>query len=115
MKRLISTNLLLGMWLMASPFVLRLIYQGTFEVTWVDFIFGFFIAVISYARLLSYTEEEILLTDWMITAVAVLTVLNPLLYNYYGTNLASLNNMIVGGAVVLFAGYVDWKDSHRHL
>jgi len=113
LKRLVWTNLVLGVWLMMSPFVLRFLYPGTFRITWVDFIFGFFIAAISLARLFSHTEEEILITDWMVTALGVLTLINPILYNYYGVTLATLNNLVIGGAVCLFAAYLDWRDSDR--
>ena len=113
LKRLVWTNLVLGTWLMMSPFVLRFLYPGTFRITWVDFIFGFFIAAISLARLFSQTEEEILITDWMVTALGVLTLINPILYNYYGVTLATLNNLVIGGAVCLFAIYLDWRDSDR--
>lgn len=113
MRRLVWTNLVLGTWLMVSRFVLRLFYRGVFKVTWVDFIFGFSIAVISLGRLLSHTSDEILLTDWIVTIMGVLTFINPLLYNYYGTTLATVNNLLIGAAVCLLAIYLDWKDSHR--
>jgi hypothetical protein len=113
LRRLVWTNLVLGIWLMVSPFALRLLYRGVFKVTWVDFIFGFSIAVISLGRLFSHTSEEILLTDWIVTVMGVLTFINPLLYNYYGNTLATLNNLLIGAAVCFFASYLDWKDSHR--
>lgn len=113
MKRLVWINLLLGIWLMNSPFVVRLFYLGAIKVTWVDFILGFAIAAISLARLFSHETEEILLTDWVVTALAVLTVLNPLLYNYYGITLATVNNLLIGGAVCLLSVFLDWNDLHR--
>ena len=112
LRRLVRTNLALGIWLMLSPFVLRFFYNGIFKVTWEDFILGF--ALISFGRLFSHTSEEILVTDWIVTVAAVLTFINPLLYNYYGIRLATMNNLLIGGVVCLFAIFVDWKDSHRH-
>ena len=112
MKRLVWTNLLLGIWLMISPFVLRLLYLGAFRVTWEDFIFGFMVAAFSLARLLSRRGQEIIFTDRVVTTVALLTLLNPLLYNYYGIRLATWNNLLVGGAILIIAAFVDWKDSH---
>ena len=113
MRRLVWTNLLLGTWLMVSPFVLRLLYRRVLKVTWVDFVFGFSIAVISFARLFLHSSEEILVTDWIVTIAAILTFINPLLYNYYSITLATWNNLLVGGAVCLLAIYLDWKDSNR--
>ena len=113
MKRLVWINLVLGIWLMISPFVLQLLYRRAFQVTWVDFIFGFSIAAISLGRLFSQTGEEIRITDGIVTTLAVLTLANPLLYNYYGDTLASLNNVLIGGAICLFVAYMDWKDSDK--
>jgi len=115
MKILIWINLLLGLWLMGSPFFVRLVYAGSFRVTWVDLIFGFVIAAISLARLFARRPQGLLITDWLVTVVAVLTTLNPLLYNYYGDRLAIFNNLLIGGAALLIAAYVDWRDSRRRL
>ena len=111
MKRLVWTNLVFGGWLMMFPFVLRSLYPTAFKVTWVDFIFGFSIASISLARLFSHTSEEILITDWIVTTLGFLTLINPLLYNYYGMTFATLNNLLIGGGTCSFAIYLDWKDS----
>jgi hypothetical protein len=113
LRRLVWINLVLGIWLMVSPFALRLFYRGVFKVTWVDFIFGFSIAIISIGRLRSHTSEEIFLTDWIVTIMGVLTFMNPLLYNYYGVTPATVNNLLIGAAVCLLAMYLDWTDSHR--
>jgi hypothetical protein len=114
LRRLVRTNLVLGIWLMLSPFGLLLLYRGVFEVAWVDFICGFSIAAISFGRLFSHTNEEILTTDWIVTVAGILTFINPLLYSYYGITLGTVNNLLVGGIVCFFAIYLDWKDSHRH-
>ena len=114
-KRLIWINLLLGVWLMISPFVLRELYPKVFRVTWEDLILGFLIAVFSFARLLSRRNQEILLSDWAVTTIGLLTLLNPLLYNYYGVTLAVWNNLVVGALIVLLAAFIDWKDTpHQH-
>jgi hypothetical protein len=112
MKRLIWGNLILGSWLMIAPFIFRLIYPRSFRVTWEDFILGFTVTVFSLARLFSCRNQEIILTDWVVTTIGLLTLLNPLLYNYYGIRLATWNNLLVGGMIVGFAGFVDWQDSH---
>jgi hypothetical protein len=103
--------MILGVWLMISPFALLPLYRGVFRVTWEDFIFGFLIAVFSLCRLASHSGGEILLSDWVITTTAVLTLLNPLLYDYYGIRLATWNNLLVGGIVFLLSMVQDWIDS----
>jgi hypothetical protein len=50
-------------------------------------------------------------TDWVVTMTGILTLINPLLYSYYGITLATWNNLIVGAAVLLLAVYQDLKDS----
>ena len=112
MKRLVWGNLLLGTWLMISPFVLRLLYLRAFRVAWEDFIFGFIVAAFSLARLFSRRDQEIIFTDWVVMTIGLLTLLNPLLYNYYGIRLATWNNLVVGGAIVTLVALLDWKDTH---
>lgn len=100
LRRLLWANLVLGIWLMLSPFVLQLLYQGVFKTTWEDFILGFAIALISFGRLFSHTTEEILVTDWIVTVAAIHHV-HPLLYNYYGIRLATMNNLVIGAGFPL--------------
>ncbi len=113
MKGLIWMNLALGAWLMVSPFILQFLYREAFEVTWADVIFGFSIVAISLVRLFSNTSEDIITADWIVAVFGVLTLINPLIYNYYGVRLAALNNLLIGGAVCLFAIYLDRKDSQK--
>lgn len=113
MKRLIWTNFVLGLWLMLSPFALGVLYSRVFRVLWEDFILGFMIALFSLGRLLSHKNDEVLLTDWLLTALGIITMINPLLYNYYNIRLGTWNNLVIGSLVFLFAAYLDWKDSHR--
>lgn len=112
LKRLIWTNFALGLWLMVSPLALGIVYRRVFRVLWEDFILGFLIAIFSLGRLLSHQNDAILITDWLVTALGILTLINPLLYHYYNITLATRNNLVIGSAVFFFAGYVDWKDFH---
>jgi hypothetical protein len=113
LKRLIWVNFVLGVWLMVSPLVLRILYSRVFRVLWEDFILGFMIASFSVGRLLSRKNDEILLTDSLLTALGIITMINPLLYNYYNVRLGTWNNLLIGGLVVLCAAYLDWKDSQH--
>jgi hypothetical protein len=115
MKLLVGINILLGLWLMGSPFLVRLLYRDSFTVTWVDLIFGFTIASISLTRLFSRSVQEYLIADWLLTIVAVLTALNPLLYNYRGDRVAALNNIVIGGAALVIALYTMWKDGYQRV
>jgi SPW repeat len=114
-KRLIWTDFILGLWLMISPLVFRFIYPRVFRVLWEDFILGFLIAFFAIGRLTSHRTDEILLTDWLITALGAITLINPLLYNYYNVRLGTWNNLVIGGIILLCAAYLDWNDSNRRM
>jgi putative effector of murein hydrolase len=105
------SNFVLGLWLMVSPFVFALLNQRVFRVLWEDFILGFGIAAFSLCRLVSRRRDQIVLCDWLVTALGVITLLNPLLYSYYNVKVGVWNNLAVGAAVFLLALYQDWKDS----
>lgn len=113
LKKLIWINFILGLWLMVSPLILQIVYSRVFRVLWEDFILGFMIACFSLGRYFSRKDDEILLTDWLLTALGVITMINPLLYNYYNVRLGTWNNLLIGSLVVLCAAYLDWKDSDR--
>jgi hypothetical protein len=113
LKKLIWINFILGLWLMVSPLILQIVYSRVFRVLWEDFILGFMIACFSLGRYFSRKNDEILLTDWLLTALGVITMINPLLYNYYNVRLGTWNNLLIGSLVVLCAAYLDWKDSDR--
>jgi SPW repeat len=117
LKRLMWSNLVLGLWLMISPLVLVLFDARVYRVLWEDFLLGFGIVAFSLCRLVSRTNEEIALSDWLMTAAGVLTLINPLLYSYYNVKVGAWNNLAVGAVVFLLALYQDWRDSsmwHDH-
>ena len=111
MKRIMWSNLLLGLWLMLSPFVLAFLNKAVVKVLWGDLLLGFGIATFSLCRLLSRRSEEIAIADWIVTALGFLTLANPFLYSYLNVSVAVWNNVVVGTVVFLFAAYQDWKDS----
>jgi hypothetical protein len=107
------SNLVLGLWLMVSPFVLAILNLRVFQVLWEDLILGFGIATFSLCRLLSRRGEQIAIADWLITALAFITLVNPFLYSYYNMKVAAWNNLAVGAVAFLLAVYQDWKDSEH--
>jgi hypothetical protein len=111
LRRMMWSNLLLGLWLISSPFVLGLIKQAVMKVLWEDLLLGFGIATFSFCRLLSKRGEEIAIADWIVTALGFLTLANPFLYSYFKMPLAAWNNVIIGSVVLIFAARQDWQDS----
>src|SRR5262249_7182456 len=111
LKRIMWSSLLLGLWLMFAPFVLELINRAVVKVLWEDLILGFGIATFSLCRLFSRRSQEIVIADWIVTALGFLTLVNPFLYSYYNLTVATWNNVVIGGVVFLLAAYQDWRDS----
>ena len=105
------SNLLLGLWLMFSPFVLAFFNKAVVKVLWEDLILGFGIATFSLCRILSRRSEEIAMADWIVTVLGFLTLVNPFLYRYFKLPAAAWNNVLIGTAVFFLAAYQDWKDS----
>ena len=111
MKRRILLNLILGLWLMISPFVLVTLNHTILKTLWEDLLLGFGIAAFSLCRLLSRKEDEIALSDWFVTALGFITLINPFLYSYFKLKAAAWNNLSVGALVLLLALYQDWCDT----
>jgi hypothetical protein len=113
-------NLSLGIWLMISPFALVTINHTILRTQWEDLLLGFGIAAFSLCRLISRKDDEIVFSDWLVTALGLLTLINPFLYSYFKLRVAAWNNLSVGALVLLLALYQDWRDgqprthSHRH-
>src|SRR5262245_30539274 len=102
-------NLGLGLWLMASPFVLVLLNPGAFRLLWEDFVLGFGIATFSLCRLAS--RRVAALADGLVGALGLITLINPILYHYFNMKVAAWNNLMVGSVVFILAIYQDRKDS----
>jgi hypothetical protein len=92
---------------------LSLIDKSAIKVLWEDLLLGFGIAVFALCRMLSRRAEEIAVADWIVTALASLTLLNPILYGYFRLRAAAWNNIVIGATVFLLAIYQDWKDADR--
>jgi peptidoglycan/LPS O-acetylase OafA/YrhL len=111
LKRRMLLNLILGLWLMISPFVLVTLNHTILKTLWEDLLLGFGIAAFSLCRLLSRKEDEIALSDWFVTALGFITLINPFLYSYFKLKAAAWNNLSVGALVLLLALYQDWCDT----
>ena len=96
---------------MVSPFALVLLNGGAFKVLWEDLLLGFGIATFALCRLLSRRHTEVVIADWVITILSVLTLINPFLFSYFKINVAIWNNYVIGSLVLLLAIYQDWQDA----
>ena len=109
LKRLMRFNLVLGLWLMVSPFVLVLLNQRVFRLLWEDIMLGYGIATFSLCRLSSRSGAA--LADGLLGALGLITLINPILYHYFNVKVAAWNNLAVGSVVFILAIYQDRKDS----
>ena len=110
MKRSVWSTLVLGLWLMISPFILAFVNRRVLGVLWEDLLLGFGIATFSLCRLLSHRRGRIVFADWLVVTLGLLTLINPFLYSYANAPLARWNNWIIGGVVLILALYQDRKD-----
>lgn len=115
MKRSVRLNIVLGLWLMICPFVLAFVNRRAFAVLWEDLLLGFGIATFSLCRLLSSRKNQIVFADWLVTALGLLTLINPFLYSYARAPLAKWNNLVIGAVVLLLAIYQDRRDDTLYL
>jgi hypothetical protein len=111
MRRIMLVNISFGLWLMLAPFILSLINKSVVRVLWEDLLLGFGIAAFALCRMISRRAEEIAIADWIVTALASLTLLNPILYGYFRLPAAAWNNVVIGATVFLLAVYQDLKDA----
>jgi hypothetical protein len=111
--RSVWSTLILGLWLMISPFVLVLINQRVLYVLWEDLLLGFGIATFSFLRLLSRRKGQVIFSDWLVAILGLLALVNPFLYAYANAGVARWNNIVIGGVIFLLAVYQDWKDESR--
>jgi SPW repeat-containing protein len=94
---------------MISPFVLELVNRRAFQVGWEDFLLGLGIATFSLCRLAS--RRGAALWDFMIMALGLTTLLNPIVFHYFNVKVVAWNNLLVGSMVLILAIYEDRKDS----
>jgi hypothetical protein len=109
LKHLMRLNLVLGLWLIVSPFVLVLLNPRVFRLLWEDFMLGIGIATFSLCRLSSRSGAA--LADGLVGALGLITLINPILYHYFNVKAAAWNNLAAGSVVFLLAIYQDRKDS----
>ena len=105
LKHLMRLNLGLGLWLMISRFVFELVSRRAIIVGWEDFLLGFGITIFSVCRISSQEGAE--LWDFIIMALGVTTLANPVVYHYFNVKVVAWNNVVVGSMVLILALYED--------
>jgi hypothetical protein len=108
-KHLMRLNLGLGLWLIIAPFVLVFVNQAELRFLWQDFLLGLGIVTVSLWRLSSSAGAAF--ADFLIMALGLTTLLNPILYHYLNVKAAAWNNLAAGSLVLILGIYQARKDS----
>jgi SPW repeat len=99
-----TANLVLGIWLAVSPWIL--LYAGQTAPAWNAHIVGVVIAVMAGAALLAFQRWE----EWVNAALAAWLILSPWILGYSGLQTVVWNQAVVGllvGALALWSAATD--------
>jgi hypothetical protein len=95
-----AVNLVLGLWLIVSPWALGLI--GNRAPTWNAWAFGLVIAAAALAALISFKVWE----EWVEAALGAWLIVSPFLLGFSALTYALWNQVIVG---VIVAALAVWS------
>ncbi len=98
-----AANLLLGLWLLASPWALS--YGNVDFATWNAWALGAVIAMSAIAALVEFHEWE----EWVSAAFGLWLAVSPWVLGYTATVPALWNHVVVGLAVAGMAGWSLWS------
>jgi hypothetical protein len=107
LKQLMRINLVLGLWLFISPFVLELVTRRALQVGWEDVLLGFGIGICSLCR--PFSGRGANAWDFAIMGLGLTTLLNPVVFHYFNVRVVAWNNLVVGSMVLILALCADWK------
>lgn len=100
-----AVNIVLGLWLIASPWVLGYAAQTT--PAWNAYVLGVIIAVAAIAALVAFHAWE----EWVNVALGVWLVVSPWILGFSGLTTALWNQIVVG---VLVGGLAFWSTMVTH-
>lgn len=102
-------NILAGIWLVLSPFILN--YANLSTALWNDVIIG--AAVLIFAAIREWgSEEETGWSSWTNVVLGIWLILSPFILGFGYHSGALWNNVILGIVVSAFAG---WSGSTRYV
>jgi hypothetical protein len=93
-------NLVLGIWLIVSPWALA--FAGETTAAWNAYIVGAIIAVAAFAALIAFQKWE----EWVNAGLAAWLLVSPFVLGFSGLTYALWNQIIVGllvGALAIWA------------
>ena len=103
----IGINILLGLWIAFSPFLLR--FRTVLPAVWNNVGVGILVAVLSGIRIsLGYAQAG---WSWGTTVLGFWLVISPFALHFSGTSIALWNDLVVGVVVVL----LSWSAVTKHV
>jgi SPW repeat len=96
-----AANLVLGIWLVVSPWVLS--YAADATPAWNARVVGVVVAVAALAALIAFHEWE----EWINTALAAWLIVSPFLLSFSSVQAALWNQLVLGvliGLLAIWAG-----------
>jgi hypothetical protein len=100
-----STNFVLGVWLIISPWVFQ---YPTAIPAWNAWVVGAVIAVAAAAALMAFHEWE----EWVNTALGAWLVVSPWILGFSELTTALLNQIVIGllvGALAIWSANIEHK------
>jgi predicted ferric reductase len=92
-----AVNLILGVWLIISPWILGFVTDYT--PIWDAWVIGVVIAIAALAALISFNQWE----EWVNAVLGVWLVLSPFILGFAHQTYATWNNVVVGVIVAILA------------
>lgn len=103
-----SINVLLGLWLVLSPWILQ--FQGSNPAVANAVLVGAVIAVMSLAAVLRFRYWE----EWIDMAIGAWLVISPWVLGVAALTLATWNFVIIGALVFAMAGWSLYAHGAHH-
>jgi 4-amino-4-deoxy-L-arabinose transferase-like glycosyltransferase len=96
-------DVLAGIWLLISPFVLRFSYYGLTQATTNNVILGIVIGVLAAIRFFGAYRESWL--SWINAVLGLWVLLSPWILRFSHNSYATTNNVILGIVVIVLASW----------
>lgn len=102
-------NLILGIWVLVSPWVLA--FSASTGATWSAVVLGVLVIAASAWAL---SQSELMLVEWANLVLGILLFIAPWVIGYFGSALPAWNSWIFGVLVFLVAAYTFIPSTHTH-
>lgn len=103
-------NLILGLWLLVSPWVLG--FTSMVTPMWSHIIVGVIIALLALWRALEPADESRVWASWAMAVLGLYSVISPWVFGYSATTRLVLSDVVAG---IIIAALAIWTAMGRRL